>query len=191
MRSLLLGALLATVVLFIWGFLAWGSIIYNPFSSMTDQDTVTSALSQSLPESGVYLVPNYPDRSNDAEVADWTERHQSGPLAMIYFSAEGATPMSSMLPGFIHMLISVLLMAFLLKMAVSALPGYGQRVMFVMFAGLVGAFWINLGNPIWWNQPWGFHFYSFVYSVIGWLLAGFVLARFIKSEPDMATEIAE
>ena len=85
-----------------------------------------------------------------------------------------------LLLGFIHQLITVLLLAALLSMALPALPRYLSRVVFITLAGIVAAFFINLGDPIWWHHPWPLHLVAALHNVVAWFLAALLLAIFIK-----------
>jgi hypothetical protein len=117
-----------------------------------------------------------------------TDLMRSGPIAHLHIQRQGMEPMSpvSMTLGFLHFLVSVILIAFLLCMASPALPTYGSRVIFVAMAGLAGAFFVNMGNPIWWHHSWSWTWLVFIFDVITWLLAGLVLAAVIKSTPAAA-----
>jgi len=82
--------------------------------------------------------------------------------------------------GFVHMFVSVLVMAFALNLVVPATATYGARVKLVIVAGLAGAIYSNLGKPIWWHHVWDYHLLEFVYDFTSWVLAGFVLAKFVR-----------
>jgi hypothetical protein len=185
MRSLLPGAVLAAVVLFVWGFLVWGLMPVNPFIPIPDEAAVSAALLEQLPATGHYLLPG-----DDSDMDAFVQRHREGPLAMITFRREGTNPMapSVFLFGYLHMLASTLLLGLALRTAAPALRRYGARVAFVALVGLFVGVWAHLGEPIWWHQPWGFHLLSAAYDVIGLVLAGLVLARFVR--PEAATTLA-
>src|SRR5690606_38532633 len=54
---------------------------------------------------------------------------------------------------------------------------------------LVGV-WAHLGEPIWWHQPWSRPLLTGAHDVIGFALAGLVLARFVRPEPAVAETLA-
>jgi hypothetical protein len=185
MRSLLLGALLAAVVLFVWGFLVWGLMPVDPFLEVTDAPAFTQALTAQLPETGVYLLPAQ-GRTDEAYAAA-VESMRRGPLAMVFFRRAGVEPLSAgfFALGFLHMLVSALIVAGLLRLVAPALPRFGARFAFVALFGLAVGVWARLGEPVWWPIPWDFHLLYFVSDLGSWALAGLVLARFVRSaEPE-------
>jgi hypothetical protein len=181
MKRILIGSVVAAVVLFVWGFLFWGlSGVSNAvMDPVPDEAALSKTLSEALPRTGVYILP-YPPAQPGPE---FIQRHQAGPLAQIFYRREGTNPMSGgvFAGGFLHMLVSALVMAFALSLVLPAASGYGERVRLVLLAGLAGAIYSNLGKPIWWHQTWDYHFLSFVYDFTSWVLAGLVLAKFVRN----------
>ncbi|HLT46236.1 MAG TPA: hypothetical protein VK002_03335 [Rubricoccaceae bacterium] len=187
MRSLLLGAFLAALVLFVWGFVVWALMPVDPFTRIADEAAVSAALLEQLPATGYYLLPG-----DDSDMDAYVARHREGPLALITFRREGADPLaaSGFVLGFLHMLVSMLLLGLVLRAAVPRLHTYGARVTFVAFVGLLVGVWAHLGEPIWWHQPWSLPLLTAAHDVIGFALAGLVLARFVRPEPAMAEMLA-
>ncbi len=178
MRALI-GIVLAAVVMFVWGFLFWTVL---PFSkailrNAPDEGALAQALSQELKEPGVYVLPGMIAGQSEAEYAS---RSKAGPLAWVIFRREGTDPMrpATFLAGFVHMLVSVSLLAWLLKLAGPG--GYAGRFGLAFVASLAGAVFSNLGKPIWWIQPWDFHVLNFAYDITSWVLAALVLAHFVR-----------
>jgi len=179
MKKLWIGATLAAVALFVWGFIFW-ALLPTPWLVLRgapDEVALASSVAQALPGPGVYVLP-HPHGSDEAEAA---RRAVEGPILQIILSA-GRDPMSPamFLGGFLHMWISALLMGWLLMRFAPA----GYRGALLCAAGMAGAaaVWGNLGKPIWYAQPWGFHLLNAVYDFTGWVLAGAVLARFVRRE---------
>ena len=183
MKRLVLGALLAAVVLFAWGFLYWGLIPSPGFHEPSDEAALHQSLSEHLPESGAYYVP-LPEGGPDS-----IARYEAGPIAFMFVRTTGGSPMpaSMMIFGFIHMFITALLIGTLLRMMLPQLPAYGDRVLFVALIGIATAFWSDFSWPIWWRTPWTFFVWLGLYDVLAWTLAGTVLARFAKPKADEAT----
>ena len=135
---------------------------------------------RSLPESGTYVVPDMELYDQDED--EFKRRHEAGPIAMLFVRKEGAQPgsPSTFAKGFVQMFASALLMALVLRMVVGGLRSYGSRVLFTLVAGAAGAVMSDLGAIIWWLHPAGVHVADFAYHLVGWLLVGLILARFVR-----------
>ncbi len=188
MKKLVLGALLAAVAIFVWGFLFWATPLSAPvFKQAPDEAAVTQSLAANLPATGTYYIP---DPRSDA--ADFEARHQAGPLVTIFYREAGTPAMTPtvFLLGFLHMFISMLLAGLLLRLAAPALRTYGSKVVFVVLAGVAVGVWGNLGDPIWYYQPWTYHLMTTLYDIIAWGLGGLILARFVQAEHKSAGQYA-
>jgi hypothetical protein len=183
MTRLLIGALLAAVVMFVWGFFFW-TVLPQKFSVMRplpDGDEVAATLKKGLPESRVYLWP-FGDCSETSEMEELARRHEEGPLVQITYRKDGVKMMNPAVfaAGFGHFFLSALLAAVLLQFALPNLPSYFCRVSFVALLGLFAALFIDLSTPIWFHHPVGFPLYNFAYHATSWLLAGLALGAVVK-----------
>lgn len=185
MKQLLLGSLLAAVALFIWGAIFWMSpIASSVLGHATDDEAAGRALLESFPESGTYVVPS---EKNDEST--FTRLHEAGPIATIHVRREGAPAMAPQVfvYGFLHGLLTCFLLGLLMRMALPGLPTYGLRVGFATLAGLTAAVFLELGQVIWWLQPWGLHLLNLIWGATAALIAGLVLAYFLRPAPAAAT----
>ena len=59
MKQSIIGAIVAGLVLFLWGFLYWGlnPLPYTAWSQPTNDAALGESLKQFLPDSGMYYVP--------------------------------------------------------------------------------------------------------------------------------------
>lgn len=182
----LLGSLLATIVLMVWGFICWGLLSdqLGIVSRVADEPALMNVLDQALPESGVYFFPvDGWDSADQAIKGEWTRRHTEGPMGMIFLNNPGVAPSPLVfLKGFLHYFVSTLLAAGILLFAQRAVPRYGQRVTLVVLIALFAVVLVALSPSIWWYHPWSYSLYLAVTTVIGWFLAGLVLAYFVKPE---------
>lgn len=178
MGKLIMGAVLTAIAMFIWGFLyfAVNPMAQTVFDRAPDDAAAQAALLDNLPETGTYLIPGNMD-----DEAAYAELHEAGPIAFVHISREGRPVMSSsvFLYGFLHMLVTVLLIAWLLRMAAPALLSYGARVGFVAVAGLTASFFTHIGAIIWWSLPADWFLFVAVYDLTAWIVAGLVLANFV------------
>jgi hypothetical protein len=180
MKRLLIGALLASVAMWFWGFLFWGiSPLPAQFlRSVPDEVALAEKLKAAIPETGVYLIPNMGAGVSQEE---FTKRHLAGPLAHIVYVREGADPMSAAVlgGGWLHMLVCALILGWIL-LYVPGPTTFGSRYCILALAGTAAAVWSNLGKPIWWHQPWGFHILYAVYDLTSLLLAAVILAWYVR-----------
>ena len=183
------GCLLATVAMYVWGAVFWMSPLPNTAILNPANDVEAGkALLQHFPNNGTYSVPAM---SHDQKTME--ERYKAGPIATVHFQREGSEmmPPGMMVWGFVHDLVTVLLIAWLLKKALPGLSGYCSRVTFVTVAGLAAGFFTNVGASIWMFVPWAFPLLNTAYVFSAWLVAGLVLAAFIKSKPAPAPQPAQ
>ena len=180
MKRLLIGALLASVAMWFWGFLFWGiSPLPAQFlRSVPDEAALAEKLKAAIPETGVYLVPNMGAGVSQEE---FTKRHLAGPLAQIVYVREGDEPMSAAVlgGGWVHMLVCALILGWIL-LYVPGPTTFGSRYCILALAGTAAAVWSNLGKPIWWHQPWGFHILYAIYDLTSLLLAAVILAWYVR-----------
>lgn len=174
----LLGCFLAAVAMFVWGFVFWGLKPLDPFAHTTlaQEQAVAEALADQLPEAGVYFLP---DIGTGTE-AEWVARHEAGPLAMIAFRPGGADPQApaKMLMGFFHMLVVAALLGLVIWYA--NLGSYGGRFSLAALVGVAATIFPNISQPIWFDLPWRYFLTVSVYDLVAWLLAGAVLAYFVR-----------
>lgn len=179
-QGALAGSLLAAIAMFLWGFAFWTSPLGKlAMAQGPDPERAQAALAELFPADGAYFVPEPPEEEASAT---WIERHRRGPLALVFVRHAGADPMSPLtfLNGFLHLLITCVLIAWLLGKVATALPSYGARAGFVVLAGFAAAFWGHAGDPVWFYNPWRYHLLAMAYDVVAWSLAGLLLARFVR-----------
>jgi len=177
MKRLLVGTTLAATLLFFWGFLYWGAqpLAWRVIGPVPDEAGLQEALAEALPEPGAYFLPH--PRSADPETH--AARAKAGPVAtVLVHGGQDPDDPSAFLWGFVHMWVSALLMGLVLRRL--APVGTGGAVLAAATVGLAAAVWADLGRPIWYAQPWDYHVLFAVYELVGWVLAGAVLASFVR-----------
>ena len=179
-----LGSLLATLAVFVWGAVFWMNPLPYSFITKTTNDIEAGkSLLQHFPNTGTYFVPSM---SKDEKAME--DLYKAGPVATVHIHREGVDTMSPQvfLMGFLHQLVTVVLIAWLLKKALPGLGGYCSRLGFVAVAGLAAGFFSNVGFSIWMYVPLALPLINTVYVLTAWLVAGLVLAAFIKPKPATA-----
>jgi hypothetical protein len=191
MKRVFFGSLAAAVVLFAFGAAFWTcpipyAYVEKPTTSNSD---LAAALREHLPNDGLYLVPGI-----GADPAKTQEAYRHGPVATLHYRREGVEPMSPGVlgTGFVHGWITTALLALLLNVA--ALPRFGQRVTVVTLAGIACANYMNLGDGIYWFQPWPWLILNASYNAAAMLMAGLVLGALVKPvrapQPEMTPTVS-
>jgi len=182
MKPILIAGVVGGLVLFVWGFLSWAVLPWHnaTMPNLPNEEAVIETLSASITATGVYQFPGMP--ANEADTQAWTEKFKRGPYGMLVYTVEGANPMSPkpFIGGLILNFISATLVAYLLSLAANKLSGYNQRVTFVALIGVFAALVSHITAWNWMYIPTGYSLVMAADIVIGWLLAGLVIAWRMK-----------
>lgn len=185
-----IGGLVGGVILFLAGFIFWGTPLGEiPYAKAGDPQNaaVQLALAQNLTETGTgtYIIPAHGS-------AGGAVLYAQGPIATVHYNTLGYSPddMSMMLPGFIFAIVSGLLMAF----GLAAVGGGGRRFanvarLVVLFSLAVTA-WTLLAQPVFNHFGWGYWIYSFIAESTGLIVAGLVIARWFMPAAPAAVAAA-
>lgn len=184
----ILGGLVGGVILFVAGFIFWGTPLGEiPYSKADEAQNaaVQLALAQNLTPggTGTYIIPAHTSAAGAVLYAQ-------GPIATVHFNTQGYSPddMSMLLPGFLFALASGLLMAF----GLAAVGGGGRRfsevAKLVVLFSLGMTLWTILALPVFNHFGWGYWIYSFVAESVGLILAGLVIARWFLPAAPAARE---
>jgi hypothetical protein len=182
MKRTLLGILIASVVLYMFGFLWWGGAL--PYATAiwkqpVEQDTVRVALRKHFPDNGVYFVPGFNEDQAAAE-----KLTAEGPVAFVHMLAVNGRPLLDpqiMVGGFVLNVAAIVLMTLLLQRAAPALPRYAQRVGFTALAGLTAALLMDGGDVVWWQIDVAWKLYIGAYHLLFWSITGMILAWAVPS----------
>lgn len=184
-KQLLLGSILGAIVLFVWSFLAWMIIPWpgEPLRGFTNEDAVEQAIKAGTPQSGNYILPNPHKPGSTAEQQNaLAEKMMRGPMM---FASIRLEPMRSfpmlLLCQFLTQFTVALIITFLLLQTCGR--SYGQRVLFVALCGVLIFVGGKVDEWIWWSFSTPYLMMEFGAIVIGSILAGLVIAKFVKGKP--------
>lgn len=192
MKRVILAGLISAILMFVWGFLWW---VISPFPHMTMKSVPNearwlSSVRQDIPQSGVYIFPWMPEDHNDQGAQEaFIQVHKTGPIGMLFVRSEGFDPMqpSVMGIGFLHFLLSALMVGFMLHCCSASLDSYAKRWAFVVGFGLCATVFCHLSLPVWFHHDWSFWLMESAYGSSAWAWAAFVMAGMIKAkEADKA-----
>jgi hypothetical protein len=178
---ILVAAILGGIVMFLWGGLAHMALglgnqgIHQP----ADEDTVLSSLHEGLgAEPGVYLLPSFdPNKwSDQAAKAAYAQKAVVSPYALVVYLPQGddMTQMGRQLSRqWASDTLASLALAFVMGLAAF---GFARRMLIAAIAPIFA--WLSVLVPYWnWYRfPGSFTWAALVEQLIGWLLAGAVMA---------------
>ena len=185
MRRVLLAGLAAGVIVYVWSVIAYMGLGIGDegMKVLPNEDATMLSLKQSIAEEGFYFFPGLDHSVEITEAAEaaWTEKYRQGPTGILIYHPYGSEPMtaSNFLLQFLGQLVCGLLAAFVVsKMS----AGSGARIMAVLFFALFA--WVSVHVPQWnwYGFPGAYIFGQLVIMLVGWLAAGWVLARLLRQE---------
>ena len=184
MNRTILGIVLATIVLYFWGFLYWGvnPLPYQSLRRTSDTAAAGEALKKFFPENGTYLFPGIFEDEAEAE-----KMYSAGPVGILHMTSVDGRPAFDpriMLNGFVVNSLVVCLIAALLRTVIGALPTYGSRVKFAALAGLTCALLTDIGEAAWWDVGLAWNLHKVVYTVSAWVVTALVLAKFVGEKRE-------
>lgn len=166
-KSILLGAVLGGIVLFVWSALSWMVLPWHEMtmSGFKNDKAVSDVISANAEKSGVYFSPSDQDRLG------------AGPLVYAAVRREGMTSMAK--PMVVGLLVDILCAA-LVSWLVLQTAGKSllAKVGFVMVLALAIGIFERISDANWWGFPPAYTALLIADLVVGWCLAGLVIARF-------------
>lgn len=193
-----LGAVLASAVMFIWGAVFW-MLLPNQFAVTRSLPTekqiaVTEVLKTQLTADGAYWLPS-PDEAQDRADnpnSPFMQRHRQGPVVQIMYHMSGIEPMSPAVlgMGFMHNLVCNLFVAVLIVWLRATLCCFGSRATFAVSLGLFSGLWVEVRQVIWMHYPLDYQLFCVAYDVSTWLLGGLVLAAIVRTKKDELAQLS-
>jgi hypothetical protein len=188
-KQLALGTILGAIVLFVWSALAWMIIPWpgEPLRHFTSEDAIVAAIKANVPRSGNYLIPNEPQRlpgmteeQYQKAMKDAEDRMNNGPMVFAAVRLEPVSMAKAMVLGFLTNVIAVFLACVLLLQTDRL--SYRGRVLFVAGLGLLVFLAGHLDEWNWWGFSTAYMMMQLGALVIGWILSGLVIAKFVRGK---------
>jgi hypothetical protein len=193
MKKIILTGILGAVITF-----AWSAFVHmNPLTGMLGlsmlnekEDAVMAAVREQVPQPGLYYFPGM-DMSKSAtpeQEAAWKAKYKAGPSGLLLVQPKSDDPMPPrmLIIEFVSTLGCALIAAFILT---STVGPFTRRVGIVMLLGLFSWLAISVSQWDWYAFPFAFVALDAIDQIIGWLLAGLVMAKLIKP-PKLASAAA-
>ncbi len=192
-KKIVLGGIVAGIVVFIWGAISHMVLGLGEagIKGLPNEEAVLSALSANVTEPGFYFFP-WGDMGGSKEAMDaWAEKYRTSPAGIMIYKPQGGEmmPPSMLITELLTNILAALIAAFLLSRAFGNLGGMLGKAVFVALFGLFAGVEVDLSYWNWYGFPASYTLSYMVQHVIGWFLAGLVLAWFFKkpaaSQPAM------
>jgi hypothetical protein len=183
MKRILLAALLGGLVHFVWGAFSWMVLPWHDpmLKDLPGESTILPVLRQNVGEAGIYWFPGPQDaKLSEASAEAFEKKHNEGPIGWLVYHPQGrpTMPKSTFVKGFLIDFLSALLAASLV--AASAPRGYVGRVFLVIALGLFAALVSHAMQWNWMFMPAGYTSVMMADLVLGWSLAGLVIAALVR-----------
>jgi len=184
-ETLIKCALVGGLVVFLWGAFSWMVLPWHSATMMRFQDEseVAETIEDNTAMSGVYVLPNMcaakAMQDSDAQ-AEGAKMMKEGPMMFCSVMKGGMqkSMVQMLITGFIIQVVAALIATWLL-MHTKGLT-FWKQVCFVtsmgLFAGVVG--YLPCWN--WWGFTLGYTVVGMLDLIIGWFLAGLVIAKLAK-----------
>ena len=179
MKSILAGGILGGIALFAWCTVSW---MFLPWHNATfrkfDQERVVEVVLQTnAPQKGIYLLPS-PATGTPEEQKTTHERAAKGPFAFVVMSPNGWGPMPfHIATGLLTQILGAGLVTGLLVLVKKPKAAFVEKFSFVVLFALAAGVVCHLPFWNWWGFSIGFTLLSLADLLIGWSLAGLVIAK--------------
>ena len=192
-KKLLIGGLLGGLAMFIWQGLWWavGPVMMPQFKTLPEGESIAQSMAAQSMETGIYIHPGHPEQQDKAAWEHMTEVARRGPtMTFISYQAEGYDPMgvSWYVRGLVADIVACILVTFLVAGVAPCLPRYGQRVLLCGGIGLAGAITGAFIIGGFFIIPDTFVIGQVIDQIIGWLIAGLLIA--LATKPDARRAVA-
>jgi hypothetical protein len=157
------------IVLFIWGFISWGILPWHSAvtNKLTNESVVAQVLKQNAPTPGIYFLPFAEEDFKLGETTAFLSILPNG-----YHGDMG----QMMATGMIGQIISAFLMLLILQN--TSVSSYWGKVRFITLVGVSIGFISHYTYWNWFEFATPYILLTILDSLIGWFLAGLVMAKF-------------
>jgi hypothetical protein len=184
MKKKLLAVFLGSVIFFVWSAVVHMNPITAPMGLSllnAKEDTLMAEIKTETLAPGLYFFPgmDMSHRMTKEQQDAWMAKYKAGPTGLLLVQPSGVdmTMVSQMSIAFGSTLLCAIIAAFILT---STVGSFLRRVMVVAAIGLFAWLAISIEQWDWYEFPFGFVAVDAINQVIGWTLAGLVMAKMIK-----------
>jgi hypothetical protein len=191
MKRILLAAILGGLILFVWMFVAHEVLGLGEIGvgEIPNEAVVLSAMRGAIPEAGFYIFPGFglgpkpTGEQRKAAMPEYMKKYEQSPHGiLVYHPPSGPFRFGTSLGREFGLnVLQALLAAWLLSCAASG-RGYAARVGLVAVAGVLAAISTNVEYWNWYEFPGNYTAAYMTTQILGFALAGLVIAAFVKNK---------
>ncbi len=180
MHKVIKCGLIGGFVLFLWGFVSWSILPWqkSDFKSFANEGTMKMCIQANASESGIYQLPSCNTENHEQRMSA-KKQMEDGPFVFAFVSMDGKSSNKVA-----HEIATLILKIAAVGIAVSLLfqtrLNFKHSVVFFLMIGLLIGLMQTLPFVIWVGSPLLFALAMIFKSVVGWLLAGFAVAKVAK-----------
>ena len=185
-KKVLINGIAGGIVMFIWGAISHMVLPLGEtgMKAIPNEEAVLAAMNENMTETSVYLFPGFDPKANltEEQMQAFYQKWEKGPTGFLVYHPDGLPAMSAkmLLMELAANIVSALIAACALGLALGTLKGFGSRVLFVMALGFVPFFAVDASYWIWYGFPTTFTLASMVEQVFGFGLAGLTMAAILR-----------
>jgi hypothetical protein len=190
MKRILVAGILGGLTLFVWMFVAHEFLGLGEMGvgEIPNEAVVLNAMRGAIPKTGLYIFPGFglgPKPTNaqrNAAMPEYMKNYEQSPHGvLVYHPPSGPFSFAAALGReFGLTILQALLAAWLISCGASG-RNYGTRVGVVVVAGVLAAISTNVEDWIWFDFPGNYIAGYMTTQIVGFVLAGFVIAAFVKN----------
>lgn len=176
-KRIVFATFVGAAIYFFYGMLAWTVLPFHAkhINQFSDEQAVVTAITQAAPESGVYVSPKF----GVPPAADASQAK-----SLVFMSVNHEVRAKGMKRQLMLAVDNALIGAFLISllMLFAARTVYWCRVSFVILVGAAIGIVGHFPLYIWWGFDFHFVLANILDDIVGWGLAGLVMAAIIKKD---------
>ena len=191
MKRIVLAGVLGGLTIFVWTFVAHQFLGLGEMGvgEIPNETVVLNVMRGAIPEAGFYIFPGVglgpkaTAEQRNAAMPEYIKKYEQSPHGvLVYHPASGPFNFGAALGReFALQVLQALLAAWLVSCAASG-RGYSTRVGIVVVAGVLVAMSANVEYWNWYAFPGNYTAGYMTTQIVGFVLAGLVIAAFVKSE---------
>jgi hypothetical protein len=181
-KGLIKSAFLGGLVVFLWHIVSWMGLPWHMATMQTfnNESAVAKVVMENTLHPGTYVLPSMCPADPESQVNNMEDEIGMGRARPMVFAAIQNQEMNpKAIPPYIGLLITYIVAAFLVTIVVHNLKphNYMEKVWIITMLGLLFGIVALVPSCIWWGFGVGFTMVAMLDMIIGWFLAGLVIAK--------------